>query len=189
MTRLETDPSGRAVTGVVATRASAEERYGADIVVVACGALNSALLLLRSANGAHPNGLANGSDQVGRNYLRHNQSVLLAVSRQRNDTLFQKTLGLSDFYFGTRDWPHPMGFVQMCGKVHGEQVRGGSPNWLGYMPGVPFEMVADHALDFWLSSEDLPDPDNRVTLSRDGRVRLALTPNNTIAHEKLRARG
>ncbi len=187
VTTLETDPAGRAVSGVNVTRDGARERYSADVVVVACGALNSALLLLRSANAVHPNGLANSSDQVGRNYMRHIQSVLMAISRRRNDTVFQKTLAMTDFYFGTKDWAHPMGFVQMCGKVHGEQVRGGAlPSWLGFAPGLPFDVMANHALDFWLSSEDLPDPDNRVTLARDGTVSLALKDNNAIAHDKLR---
>ena len=186
VSRLETDGQGRAVTSVHVTRNGADERYSADIVVVACGALNSALLLLRSAGGAHPNGLANKSDQVGRNYMRHNQSLLLALSRERNDTVFQKTLALSDFYFGTAEWPHPMGFVQMCGKLHGTHLRGEVlPSWLEFLSNVPFEIVARHALDFWLSSEDLPDPANRVTLDRDGRVTLALTPNNMEAHKRL----
>ena len=186
--RLETDGAGRTVSAVHVRRDGREERYGADIVVVACGALNSALLMLRSAGDAHPNGLANGSDQVGRNYMRHNQSVLLALSRERNDTVFQKTLALADFYFGTPDWPHPMGFVQMCGKLHGTHLRGEVlPSWLEFMSNLPFEVLAHHALDFWLSSEDLPDPGNRITLGRDGRVTLALTPNNMQAHLRLRA--
>ena len=189
VTTLDTDPSGRTVTGVNVLREGVRERYSADIVVVACGALSSALLLLRSAGGAHPDGLANSSDQVGRNYMRHIQSVLIALSRQRNDTVFQKTLALTDYYFGTKDWPHPMGLVQMCGKVHGEQLRGEAlPGWLNAAPSLPpFNVLANHALDFWLSSEDLPDPDNRVTLGRDGKVSLALTDSNTIAHTKLRA--
>ena len=188
VSKLETDGQGRTISAVHVTRGDVDERYSADIVVVACGALNSALLFLRSANGPHPNGLANRSDQVGRNYMRHNQSVLLALSRERNDTIFQKTLALSDFYFGTKDWPHPMGFVQMCGKLHGTHLRGEVlPSWLEFLSNVPFEIVAHHALDFWLSSEDLPDPDNRVTLDRDGKVTLALTPNNSEAHVRLRA--
>ena len=186
VTRLETDPAGKTVTGVHVTRDGQDERYSADLVVVACGALNSALLFLRSANDAHPDGLANGSGQVGRNYMRHIQSVMLCVSKQRNDTVFQKTLALTDFYFGTRDWPYPMGFVQMCGKVHGEQVRGQAiPAWLNFLPNVPFDMLAHHAIDLWLSSEDLPNPDNRVTLDRAGKVTLALADTNMIAHEKL----
>ena len=185
--KLETDGSGRAVKSVHVIREGRDERYSADIVVVACGSINSALLFLRSANSLHPDGLANGSDQVGRNYMRHNQSVLLALSRERNETIFQKTLALSDFYFGTKEWPYPMGFVQMCGKLHGTHLRGEVlPSWLDFLSNMPFEALAHHALDFWLSSEDLPDPRNRVTLN-NGQVRLALTPNNGEAHLKLRA--
>ena len=188
VSKLETDASGRTVTGVHVTRDGADERFRADIVVVACGAINSALLMLRSAGGAHADGLANGSGHVGRNYMRHNNSVLIALTRERNDTVFQKTLGLADFYFGNENFPHPMGFVQMCGKVHGTHLRGEVlPSWLEFLSNMPFEAVAHHALDFWLSSEDLPDPENRVTLSRDGKVRLALTPNNLEAHRQLRA--
>ena len=185
--RLETDASGREVRSVHVTREGREERYSADVVVVACGALNSALLLLRSDCGAHPQGLANGSGQVGRNYMRHNQSVLIALSRERNDTVFQKTLAMADFYFGTPEWPHPMGFVQMCGKLHGTHLRGEVlPWWLEFLSNLPFEAMAHRTLDFWLSSEDLPDPENRVTIERDGQVRLALRPNNEEAHVRLR---
>ncbi len=188
VSKLETDGAGHTIRSVHVTRGGRDERYSADVVVVACGSLNSALLLLRSACGAHPRGLANGSDQVGRNYMRHNQSVLLALSRERNVTVFQKTLALADFYFGTPEWPHPMGFVQMCGKLHGTHLRGEVlPWWLEFLTNMPFEALAEHALDFWLSSEDLPDPDNRVTLARDGQVTLALTPNNNEAHVRLRA--
>ena len=186
VTTLDTDATGRRVTGVNVTRHNVSERYRADLVVVACGSLNSALLFLRSANTAHPNGLANGSDQVGRNYMRHNQSVMLAFSRQRNDTIFQKTLALSDFYFGTKDWPHPMGFVQMSGKLHADHLRGEIPaRWARFVSNMHLESLASHALDFWLSSEDLPDPDNRITLARDGKIHLALTPNNLEAHARL----
>ena len=186
VTTLDTDATGRTITGVNVTRNGAAEQYSADLVVVACGSLNSALLLLRSANAAHPNGLANGSDQVGRNYMRHNQSVMLAFSRETNDTIFQKTLALSDFYFGTKDWPHPMGFVQMCGKLHAEHLRGEIPKRLArFVSNMRLESIAHHALDFWLSSEDLPDPANRITLARDGTVQLALTPNNMEAHSRL----
>ena len=186
--RLETDAAGRTITGVEVVRDGGRERYCADIVVVACGALNSALLFLRSANPAHPNGLANGSDQVGRNYMRHVNSVMLAVSRRTNETIFQKTLASTDFYFGTPDWPHPMGFIQMCGKLHAVQVQANSiPSWLPVLPDLPFETMARHAIDFWLTSEDLPDPGNRVTLDRDGTVRLALTDTNLAAHERLQS--
>src|SRR5262249_18810927 len=102
--RLETSPSGREISSVVVRRNGAEERYAADIVVTSCGAINSAALLLRSANDKHPRGLANTSDVVGRHYMGHINSVLMAVSKCPNTTVFQKTLGVNDFYFGARDF-------------------------------------------------------------------------------------
>jgi choline dehydrogenase-like flavoprotein len=184
--RLETDASGRSVKAVCVTRRGQQERYSADIVVVACGALSSALLLLRSASPAHPDGLANGSGQVGRNYMRHNQSVLMALSKEPNETVFQKTLAVSDFYFGAPDWPHPLGLIQMCAKSHPDQIRGEAlPAWLEWLPDMPFEVMARHSMDFWLSSEDLPRRENRITLGPDGRVTLSLTPNNLEAHHRL----
>ncbi|MEP6964938.1 MAG: GMC oxidoreductase, partial [Polaromonas sp.] len=157
--------------------------------VVACGALSSALLLLRSANERHPNGLANGSDQVGRNYMRHNQSVLMALSRDANPTVFQKTLGVSDFYFGSDDWGFPLGLIQMMGKSHSDQIRAEAlPEWLSWLPEMPFEVMAQHSLDFWLMSEDLPRPENRIRIERDGRVILELTENNMEAHHHLKAK-
>ena len=108
VTRLGTDVTGRTVTAVHVKREGQEERYSADMVVVACGALSSALLLFRSRSDLYPDGLANGSGQVGRNYMRHNQSVLMAMMRQTNDTVFQKTMAISDFYFGADDWKYPL---------------------------------------------------------------------------------
>ncbi len=185
--RLSTDPGGRRVDAVHVTRDGQEERYTADVVVSACGALSSALLLLRSASAQHPDGLANGSGQVGRNYMRHHQSVLMALSRQPNDTVFQKTLAVSDYYFGTPDWPYPMGLIQMMAKSHPDQIRAEAlPAWLEWLPDMPFDVMARHALDFWLSSEDLPHPDNRITLARDGRVTLALREGKSEGHHRLR---
>jgi choline dehydrogenase-like flavoprotein len=186
VSKLDTDPSGRSVTGVRVTRAGVEETYSADIVVVACGALSSALLLLRSANDRHPNGLANGSDQVGRNYMRHNQSVLMALMKEKNETVFQKTLAVSDYYFGADDWEYPLGLIQMCATSHGAQVRGEAlPGWLEWLPKMPFEEMALHSMDFWLSSEDLPRPENRIRYEGD-RVMLEVTETNLEAHRRLR---
>jgi choline dehydrogenase-like flavoprotein len=187
--RLETDDAGQRVSAVAVTHKGKQERYSADIVVVACGALSSALLLLRSASPSHPRGLANGSNQVGRNYMRHNQSVLMALSRTPNETVFQKTLALSDFYFGAPDWQYPHGLIQMTAKSHPDQIRGESlPSWLEWLPDMPFDVMARHSMDFWLSSEDLPRPDNRISIGQDGRVTLALTENNMEAHVRLRAK-
>ena len=185
--RLETDPTGRTVVGVHVVRDGEPEVYRADIVVSACGALSTALLMFRSASDAHPNGLANASDQVGRNYMRHNNAAFMAVSREPNDTVFQKTLALTDFYFGADDWEYPLGCIQTNGKSHGEQVEGEAlPGFLQWFPGMPFDEMARHSIDFWVMSEDLPRPENRITLSRDGRVTLDDNPTGQEAHARLR---
>ncbi|RKE17333.1 GMC oxidoreductase [Streptomyces sp. TLI_171] len=187
--RLETDGAGRTVTGVVARLADgAEETFRGDIVVVSCGAVNSAVLLLRSANDAHPNGLANSSDVVGRHYMRHNNLALMAVSKEPNPTSFQKTLALHDWYLAGPDWEYPMGGIQMLGKSDADQIHGEAPRWAGTVsPDLPFEVLAHHAVDFWLCGEDLPLADSRVTLDRDDRVHLSLDEhNNTAGLKKLR---
>ena len=120
--KLETNETGTAVTEVVVERDGATESFAADIVVVSCGAANSAKLLLVSANDKHPNGLANGSDQVGRNFMFHDSQAVLALSREENPTVFQKTLGLNDFYFGSDDFEYPLGNIQMVGKSAGADV-------------------------------------------------------------------
>ena len=188
VSRLDTDASGRSVKAVQVERGGERETYAADLVVVACGALSSALLLLRSADDKHPHGLANGSDQVGRNYIRHNQSVLMAITKEPNDTIFQKTVGVSDFYFGADDWEFPLGLIQMTGKSHADTIRGETlPAWLEWLPDKPFEYLAEHSLDFWLSSEDLPRPENRIRY--DGkRVVVEQTDNNMEAHHRLKAK-
>ena len=186
VSRLETDASGKTVKAVHLTREGREEHYSADIVVVACGALSSALLLLRSASPQHPNGLANGSDQVGRNYMRHNQSILMALMREPNETVFQKTLAVSDYYFGADDWNYPLGLIQMCATSHGAQIRGEAlPSWLEWMPKMPFEQMARHSMDFWLSSEDLPRAENRVRYDGE-RVVLEIIEGNMEAHHRLK---
>ena len=183
--KLETDSSARTVTTVVADVDGAEQRFSADVVVVSAGAVNSARLLLASANDRHPNGLANGSDQVGRNYVFHNSRAFLAVSTEKNDTRFQKTLGVNDFYFGDPDFDYPMGNLQMVGKSSAPMYRGEKPMESALAPTFLLGDVAEHAVDFWLSVEDLPDPDNRVTLDRDGQVVLSYTSNNQEPMEQL----
>jgi choline dehydrogenase-like flavoprotein len=172
--RLETAPGGREITKVIVRREGAREEYAADIVVASCGAINSAALLLRSANERHPAGLANSSGMVGRHYMRHNNAPLMAVSRRANPTKFQKTLGVNDFYFGAKEWPYPMGLIQMMGKSDAEMLKGEAPDWALWKPELPLEVIAHHAIDFWLTSEDLPHPENRITLDRDGGIVLRL---------------
>jgi choline dehydrogenase-like flavoprotein len=180
--RLETDGSGREVTRVLVERNGERETYSADIVVSACGAINSAALLLRSASDKHPRGLANGSDVVGRHYMGHINSVLMALSKCPNPTVFQKTLAINDYYFGSPEWPHPMGHISFVGKLDGVTLSAGAP---AIAPGWTLDLMGRHSLDFWLTSEDLPDPDNRVTLDRDGRIVLSYRPNNEEGHKRL----
>jgi len=182
--RLETGSSGREVQRVIVERNGDTETYSADIVVVSCGAINAAALLLRSANDRHPRGLANGSDVVGRHYMGHYNSVLMAISKCPNPTIFQKTLSLNDFYFGSKDFEYPMGHISFVGKLDAITLRAGAP---AIAPGFTLELMAKHSLDFWLTSEDLPDPNNRVTINRDGEIVLTYTPNNLKAHEQLKA--
>jgi choline dehydrogenase-like flavoprotein len=183
--KLETDAAGTGVTQVVVERDGAEERYAGGIVVVACGAANSAKLLLGSATDRHPNGLANGSDQVGRNYMFHASQAVLALSRSENPTRFQKTLGLNDFYFGADGIDYPLGNVQMIGKSQAQMFRGEKPLETRLAPEWTLERMANHAVDFWLSTEDLPRPENRVTLDKDGNVHLSYTPTNDEPKKQL----
>jgi len=183
--RLETDASGCMIERVIVRRNGAMERYSADIVIVSCGAINSAALLLRSANDRHPHGLANRSGVVGRHYMGHTNSVVMALSKCPNPTIFQKTLAVNDFYFGDDEWPHPMGHISFVGKLDAVTLSAGAPK---IAPGWTLELMAKHSLDFWLTSEDLPAPENRVTLDDKGNIVLSYTPNNEEAHRQLIAR-
>jgi choline dehydrogenase-like flavoprotein len=185
VSRLETSPSGREITKIIVKHDGTTEEFSADIVVSSCGAINSAALLLRSASDRHPRGLANGSDTVGRHYMGHVNSVLMAISKCPNPTIFQKTLAVNDFYFGSSDWEYPMGHISFVGKLDADTLRAGAP---AIAPGWTLELMATHSLDFWLTSEDLPDPNNRVTLGRNGEIVLSYTPNNTQAHDRLQAK-
>ena len=183
--KLQTNASGTTVTEVVADVAGQREVFRGDIVVVSCGAANSAKLLLMSANDKHPRGLANGSDQVGRNYMFHNSQAVLAVSLEPNPTIFQKTIALNDFYFGMDGFEYPMGNIQMIGKSLGPMYRGEKPIETALLPMGLLDDLARHAVDFWLTTEDLPDPENRVTVNQDGDLTLSYTPNNQVARQKL----
>ena len=173
--KLETDDSGGTVTAVVVEREGERETYTADIVVVSCGATNSAKLLLQSASDKHPSGLANGSDQVGRNFMFHDSTAVLALSHDENPTIFQKTLGLNDFYFSSEEFDYPLGNIQMVGKSQAPMFRGEKPVETKLAPQWTLEKIALHAVDFWLSTEDLPHPDNRATVDRDGKLTLSYT--------------
>ncbi len=185
--RLETNGNDNAIAGVVVEHDGETETYAGDLVVLACGAANTAKLLLVSATDAHPNGLANGSDQVGRNYMYHNSQAVLALSREENPTIFQKTLGLNDFYFdgGAGFEEYPLGNIQMVGKSQAPMFRGEKPKETKLAPHWSLERVARHAIDFWLSTEDLPLPENRVTVDGDGKLTLSYTATNDVPKQHL----
>jgi choline dehydrogenase-like flavoprotein len=183
--QLKTSTSGREVTAVVVNHNGVRETYRGSIVVVSAGAANSARLLLMSANDKHPNGLANGSDQVGRNYMFHNSSAVVAISKQENPTMFQKTLSVNDFYFGADDFAFPLGNIQMIGKSKGPMFKGDAPR---FVPGFTLDKMAQHAIDFWLTTEDLPDPNNRVMINKQGEIVLHYTFNNLEPTRRLQAK-
>ncbi len=185
VTRLETSASGREVTRVCVLREGAPEEFAADVVVVSAGAINSAALLLRSASDRHPGGLANGSGVVGRHYMCHNNSMLVALSKERNDTRFQKNFALLDFYLGDRDFAYPMGCIQMMGNAHPEILAEGAPR---ATPRRVLEAMATHGMPFWLISEDLPDPENRIVVGPEGEVQVHYRDNNLEGHKQLHRR-
>lgn len=181
--KLETDSTGRKVTGVLAVVKGESIRFSAALVIVACGAVNSAALMLRSANKDHPNGLANSSGQVGRNLMLHHNGCLVAFVEKTNDSLFQKSLGIADYYHNAPDSKFPLGEIQLMGRNDPETIL-----WLAekIYPGKPYEELKKITIDFWLTAEDLPNPDNRVMLRDDGSIKVHYTKTNYTAYEKLK---
>lgn len=195
--KLHTSESGREVTSVETelTRYTADgsaqtemQHFSADIVVVACGAINSATLLLSSVNDKHPNGLANSSDQVGRNFMKHHAIALVALGTKPNRAVFQKTIAVNDFYWGEPDFPYPMGMVQNSGNVLADMLPAESPPLLApYVKLVPefgLKIAAERSVGWWLQTEDLPDPNNRVRMVGD-RLHLDYTVNNKESADRL----
>ena len=184
VSRLLTSASGREISGVETIIEGTSIIFKSDIVVVSCGAINSAALLLRSADEKHPSGLANSSDQVGRNYMYHLLGFMVAVSKNANPTTFEKTLGLNDFYWGEKDYPYPMGNIQTTGKVLPEMLAAALKQ---PMKGQSFDEMAAHSTDWWFMTEDLPDPNNRISWEKD-TVKISYTENNRTTFDRFRAR-
>ncbi len=180
--RLLTDASGRAITGLEVERGGQRQQVRAQRYVVSCGAVNSAALLLRSACDAHPDGLANTSGLVGRHYMVHNNTALTAINPlKRNPTVFQKTMAVNDYYLRGDDFPWPMGNIQMLGKLQAGMLSVSQP----LVPRPVLSEMANRSVDWWVMSEDLPDPENRITLGPDGRIVVHWKPNNRVAHSRL----
>ena len=182
--RLIPSRSGRTIETVVAEHAGNLESYRADVVVVACGAIESAALFLRSVSDAHPHGLANEHDQVGRNYMCHHNGALLAITGELNDSAFQKTLAFTDFYRRGPSSDLPLGAVQMMGRSQAQDL---APLLAADAPDMAPATAAERCIDFWLTSEDPPERDNRVTLDADGTIRLSYRPTNLPAFDGLRS--
>jgi choline dehydrogenase-like flavoprotein len=181
--RLETDNTGRSVTRVIVDLKGERVVFKSDIIIVACGAVNSAALMLRSRNSLHPAGLANSSDQVGRNLMLHHNGCLVAFTKKKNDCVFQKSLGLADFYHGEPYGQYPLGEIQLMGRNDPDTIM-----WLAekQFSGKSYEELAQMTIDFWLTAEDLPSPDNRVILRKDGSIQVNYTRNNYAAYERLK---
>ncbi len=189
VTRLETSVDGRTVNEVVCQSSEGEHRFKGDIVVLAAGAINSAALLLKSANAAYENGLANGSDQVGRNYMFHTSSAVVSLTRSRVNASFPKTFAINDFYWNDPEggFDYPMGHIQLLEHMNGDVIQGQMqekiPAWL--VPDFMADAIANRLLAFLVMSEDLPEQRNRVRLNSDGRIVLEYWPNNLVGHERL----
>ncbi|GHB80370.1 GMC oxidoreductase [Persicitalea jodogahamensis] len=183
-TRLITSASGNEIKSVEVEVNGVKQEFSADVVVVACGAINSSLLFLQSANDKHPNGLANQSDQLGRNFMKHQNAAIMALSRHENPTVFQKTMAVADFYFGDKEYEYPMGHVQLMGKSNKHMLAADAPK---LAPGFVLEEIAGHTIDWWLTSEDLPDPNNRIELKKGKKI-INYTPNNEEAFQRLQSR-
>jgi choline dehydrogenase-like flavoprotein len=183
VTRVLTNATGSAAIGVeVELDGSGKSTiFLGDVIVVACGAINSAALLLRTANDRHPGGLANSSDLVGRHFMFHNSAAVLALSAAPNPAKYMKTFGINDFYFGEKEYPHPMGSIQPIGSFQYEMLKGDAPP---LTPAFVLEKMKTHAVPWWLMNEDLPDPNNRVRVV-DGAIRLEYTKNNQESFKRL----
>lgn len=185
---LHTNPSGSTVKAVEAEIDGQSYLFMGNIIVLACGAINSAALLLRSANEKHPQGLANSSDLVGRNLMKHLMTVILQQSPQPNSGLFQRTLYINDFYWGDDNFTYPMGHIQNSGGILQDVIFSESPPILSVaaklMPGFGLKQLAKRSLGWWLQTEDIPNPNNRVTV-KGSKLFLSYTPNNLEAHDRL----
>jgi len=179
--RLVAGDDGKRVVAAVGTRDGKPIEIRAQRFVVAAGAALSAAILLKSADANHPTGLGNSSGLVGRNYMQHVFSAILAIDpKAKTDTGFQKTAALNDFYLTSR-YGYPLGNIQGLGKLHPQMLKASKP----WAPLRLLTFMSEHGTDWWATTEDLPDPDNRVTLGRHGEIVLRYRKNNVVAHRRL----
>lgn len=185
---LHTNPSGTAIKAVQAKIGEQSYLFLGDIVVLSCGAINSAALLLRSQNETHPNGIANSSDQVGRNLMKQQLSVVVQLMADANSGLFQRTVSVNDFYWGDKDYHYPMGHVQNSGGILQDVIFTEAPPVFSAvsrkMPSFGIRQLAVRSLGWWLQSEDLPNSNNRIRFVGD-KLHIDYAPSNVEAHDRL----
>lgn len=188
VTYLHTNPSGQVVKAVEAEIDGQSYLFLADIVVLSCGAVNSAALLLRSGNDRHPKGLANSSDQVGRNLMKSLMTAVVQLRTKPNSGTFQRSVYVNDFYWGDADFPYPMGHIQNTGGLLTDVIFAEAPPMFSglakFMPGFGLKQLATHSIGWWLQTEDLPDANNRVRVEGH-KLFIDYKPNNLEAHDRL----
>ena len=175
--RLLMGPDGKRTSGVEASIAGERKTISAGIVILAAGAVNSAVLLLASGE----NGVANRSGTVGRHFMNHNCSAVLAIDpRTINDSVYQKTLGINDFYLDDGHGGPPLGNIQLLGRVTAPILKSSIPR----APEWALNLMSRRSVDWYAMSEDLPNPESRVTVE-GGQIRLDWRRSNWSAHEGL----
>lgn len=186
---IETSKDGQRAEAVIVDGPEGQERFEGRFIVASCGAAPTAQLFLKSANEAHPKGLANSSNMVGRHYMFHMTSAVISIAARKFDASFSKTMCVMDFYHGEPygSFPFPMGQIQMLEFMTGNTLQGEISYWIPpfLIPDIAMNMIADRVISFLVLSEDLPDPNNRVTLAPDGNIKLSYTFGDTTAHDRL----
>ncbi|MEK1924236.1 MAG: GMC family oxidoreductase [Rhizobium giardinii] len=178
VTQLETAPDGKRIETVRYAKDGVEQTVTPKLVILSAGAVQSAALLLRSASAAHPKGLANSSDQVGRNFMNHNSSAVIAVSPfYRNSSIYQKTFGFNDYYLSDGEGGPPLGNVQLLGRISGPILKANMPSVPEWLLG----RISAHAIDFYAMSEDIPHPESRIMVDGE-RIVLQWVRTNWPAH-------
>ncbi len=180
--RVLTDAPGRRVEAVEVERGGETQRVEAPLVVLSCGAVNSAALLLRSSTDRHPAGLANSSGLVGRRYMAHLATMMQGFHPfRKNGVVFQKTVAINDFYLRGPEEDYPLGQIQSQGRTHGVMAQTAVP----WIPLWAYNAWVERGVDWLAMTEDLPRAENRVTVDPDGNIRLTYRPNNVPAHDRL----
>jgi choline dehydrogenase-like flavoprotein len=175
--RLLVEPDGKRLVGAEVTRGGERQNVSAKIAILSAGAVNSAALLLASCE----SGIANRSDAVGRHFMNHNCSAILAIDpRAVNDSVYQKTLGINDFYLDDGRGGPPLGNIQLLGRITAPILKSNLPR----IPEWALSLLSRRSVDWYAMSEDLPNPESRVAV-RDGQIHLDWKRSNLLAHKGL----